>query len=230
VSSSAARASPSTVVAASTSASALAPHTPVQPDVTSAQPVRSRPPSKEPPPWLDVPFEGEVVESNNASSAREGVARLPSRNAPVIDQPSRAAKAVFTPSELGERWAEIVRSLIEAGSISAFARELALQSQCVALDEEAPVVMCRLRVEREVLRSGATCEKLQSALAEKYGRAALVEVESGAALDSPAMRDAAERERRQAQAEQIIHDDPLVQALMAQYKTARIVPGSVKPH
>ena len=35
---------------------------------------------------------------------------------------------------------------------------------------------------------------------------------------------------KQAQAEQIIHDDPLVQALMAQYKTARIVPGSIKPH
>ena len=36
--------------------------------------------------------------------------------------------------------------------------------------------------------------------------------------------------RRQAEAEQIIHNDPLVQALMAQYKTARIVPGSIKPH
>ena len=44
------------------------------------------------------------------------------------------------------------------------------------------------------------------------------------------MRDAAERDRRQAEAERVIHDDPLVQALMAQYKTARIVPGSVKPH
>jgi DNA polymerase-3 subunit gamma/tau len=55
-------------------------------------------------------------------------------------------------------------------------------------------------------------------------------VQAGVAEDSLARRDAAERARRQAQAEQIIHDDPLVQALMAQYKTARIVPGSIKPH
>ena len=55
-------------------------------------------------------------------------------------------------------------------------------------------------------------------------------VEAGPTDDTPARRDAAERARRQAEAEQIIHDDPLVQALMAQYKTARIVPGSVKPH
>ena len=67
------------------------------------------------------------------------------------------------------------------------------------------------------------------ALAEALDRPALLEVEAGSADDSPARRDAAERARRQAEAEQIIHDDPLVRALMAQYKTARIVPGSVKP-
>jgi DNA polymerase-3 subunit gamma/tau len=50
------------------------------------------------------------------------------------------------------------------------------------------------------------------------------------AEDSPAIRATAERDRRQREAEQIIHNDPLVQALMQQYKTARIVPGSVKPH
>ena len=52
----------------------------------------------------------------------------------------------------------------------------------------------------------------------------------GATADTPARRDAAERALRQQQAEQIIHDDPLVRALMHQYKTARIVPGSVTPH
>jgi DNA polymerase-3 subunit gamma/tau len=123
-----------------------------------------------------------------------------------------------------------VQSLVEAGSISAFARELAMQAQCVALDERALPVQCRLRVERETLRAAGPCEKLQAALAASLQRAVRLEVEAGAALDSPARRDAAERERRQARAEKIIHDDPLVRALMAQYKTARIVPGSVKPH
>ena len=91
-------------------------------------------------------------------------------------------------------------------------------------------MLCRLRAERESLRASAPCEKLQAALGVALQRAVRLEVEAGVADDSPARRDAAERARRQAQAEQIIHDDPLVQALMAQYKTARIVPGSVKPH
>ncbi|MEO5697861.1 MAG: DNA polymerase III subunit gamma/tau, partial [Burkholderiaceae bacterium] len=77
--------------------------------------------------------------------------------------------------------------------------------------------------------AAAPCEKLQAALAEAFQRAVRLEVEAGAVEDSPALREADERARRLAQAEQIIHDDPLVQALMAQYKTARIVPGSVKP-
>jgi DNA polymerase-3 subunit gamma/tau len=100
----------------------------------------------------------------------------------------------------------------------------------VALDEQAPTLVCQLRVERETLRASVHADKLQVALAALLQRPVRLEVELGVAEDSPARREAAERARRQSQAEQIIHDDPLVQALMAQYKTARIVPGSVKPH
>ena len=172
----------------------------------------------EPPPWLDAPFEDEV-EASSAVVAREPAAP------PLVARP-----AEFTPTTLGARWAELVRAMNDADSISAFARELAMQAQCLVLDEQAEPVLCRLRAERESLRAGAPCEKLQAALGITLQRAVRLEVEAGVADDSPARRDAAERARRQAQAEQIIHDDPLVQALMAQYKTARIVPGSVKPH
>jgi len=136
----------------------------------------------------------------------------------------------FPAEGLGRDWAELVQRMVGAGRIQAMTRELAMQAQCIALDEQAEPVRCRLRVERETLRAAAPCEKLQAALADALQRAVRLEVEAGPAADSPAKRDAAERARRQAQAEQIIHDDPLVQALMAQYKTARIVPGSVKPH
>jgi DNA polymerase III subunit gamma/tau len=173
----------------------------------------------EPPPWLDAPFEELTLEAPAARVAREPAAP------PFVDK-----AAALTRTPLGERWAELVRGLNEAGSVSAFARELAMQAQCVVLDEQAAPIVCCLRVERETLRGAAPCEKLQAALAEALQRAVRLEVEPGVAEDSPALRDAAERARRQAQAEQIIHDDPLVRALMAQYKTARIVPGSVKPH
>ena len=87
-----------------------------------------------------------------------------------------------------------------------------------------------MRVERENLRTPALREKLQAAVADALQKPVRLELEAGAAVDTPAARDTAERDRRQAEAERVIQDDPLVKALMAQYKTARIVPGSVKPH
>ena len=105
-------------------------------------------------------------------------------------------------------------------------RELAMQAECVASSTTRPSALWRLRVERENLRAPALREKLQAAVAPGRGACrSRLEVEAGAVVDTPAARDAAERERRQAEAERIIHDDPLVKALMAQYKTARIVPG-----
>lgn len=120
--------------------------------------------------------------------------------------------------------------MIAAGRITALVRELALQCQCVAVDESAAPPVWRLRVERENLRATSQVDKLQAALAAQLGRPIMLDIVAGAASDSIALRDAAERARRQAEAEQIIHDDPLVQTLLAQFKTARIVPGSVKPH
>jgi DNA polymerase-3 subunit gamma/tau len=108
-------------------------------------------------------------------------------------------------------------------------RELAMQAECVRAVGSASACHLLLRVERENLRAPALRDRLQAAAAQLEGRAVRLEIEAGAAVDSPALRDAAERDRRQADAERVIQDDPLVKALMAQYKTARIVPGSVKP-
>ena len=192
-----------------------------QPAVIAPAPALRVPaPPSEPPPWMDEPpIEDEFVERFPL------VVREPS------PPPHVAAKPIeFAPTALGARWTELVTRMSADGSIGAFARELAMQSQCLALDEHATPIVCRLRVERDTLRAAAPCEKLQAALAEALQRAVRLEVEAGSVEDSPAKRDAAERARRQTQAEHIIQDDPLVQALMAQYKTARIVPGSVKPH
>jgi DNA polymerase-3 subunit gamma/tau len=190
--------------------------------ISAAVPARvaSRP-TLEPPPWLDAPFEDT---EDTTPPPVEGFARM---SAPIAAASDTLADA---PAALGTRWHALVVGLNEAGRISAFARELAMQAQCIAFDEQATPVICRLRVERETLRAAAPCEKLQAALAETLGREVRLEVEAGPAGDSAAKREAAERARLQSQAEKIIHDDPLVQALMAQYKTARIVPGSVKPH
>ena len=126
-------------------------------------------------------------------------------------------------------WAELVQRLVASGAIAAMVRELAMQAQCVRVVDGADGRLWQLRVERENLRAPALRDRLQAALAQAESRADRIEIEAGAVADTPAARDAAERDRRQAEAERVIQDDPLVKALMAQYKTARIVPGSVRP-
>ncbi len=176
--------------------------------------------SPEPPPWVDAPDENEFAEP----------AGLPPPEIPeprpraVVATVATVVAVATTP--LGDRWTALVKRLVEAGAISALVRELAMQSECIGFDEARIV----LRVDRETLRSAANVDKLGAAITQLLGRAVALQVEAGTPEDSPARRDAAERARRQAEAEQIIADDPLVKALMAQYKTARIVPGSIKPH
>jgi DNA polymerase-3 subunit gamma/tau len=182
----------------------------------------------EPSPWDDeAPW---VDQDMTPVGAPANVVRAASAGAtPVATQVPDPVPA-FVPDAQGERWASLVKQMADAGSIAALTRELAMQSQCLSVDDGVRPALWRLRVEREMLRAQAQCEKLQAALSAVLGEAVRIEVELGVALDSPARRDAAERARRQAEAEKIIHDDPLVKALLAQYTTARIVPGSVKPH
>jgi DNA polymerase III subunit gamma/tau len=147
---------------------------------------------------------------------------------PPVPKPSPSA-VPLEPTPLGERWLALVAMLVERQSISALARELAMQAQLVEQRDGAQPLW-RLRVERESLRTPALVEKLRAVLADALGIAPLqLEVEGGAVTDSPAKREAAERERRQREAESIIHNDPLVKEMLAQFSSARIVPGSVKP-
>ena len=182
--------------------------------------------AEEPPAWMDdAPFEHDsivVAEEPTSPSVQSPLA-------PAYREAVAAAAPIAT-TEAGDRWAAVVRQMIVAGSISALVRELAMQAQCTAIDEQASPPRWQLCLEREMLRAPATREKLQAALAELLQHAVQIDVVAGIAVDSPARRDAEARAKAQADAEQIIQDDPLVRALMAQYKGARIVPGSVKPH
>jgi DNA polymerase-3 subunit gamma/tau len=141
---------------------------------------------------------------------------------PSEGEVSPATALQWTP--LGDRWAQVVGQLIERGVAPPLVRELAMQAQCVDMDGERWV----LRVESDSLRAQA--DKLLAALAAVPGAPVALEVARGSTVDTPAKRAAAERERRQREAEALIHNDPLVQEMMRQFSTARIVPGSVKPH
>ncbi len=189
-----------------------------------------------PPPWVDAPWDDEVasLEAAVPASVPEPVASNTRASAPpevapiTAPAPSsvEAPEAIATP--LGDRWTGIVQALMQTGSISAMVRELAIQSQCVRIEEAASPPLWVLQVERETLRSPAHRDKLEAALALHLGTPVKLEVQAGPVQDTPAMRASAERLRRQQEAEQIIADDPVVRTLMAQFSGARIVPGSVK--
>ncbi|MFZ5521307.1 MAG: DNA polymerase III subunit gamma/tau [Pseudomonadota bacterium] len=150
--------------------------------------------------------------------------------APIDAAPSLTGEPVGLPANpLGERWAQLVRRMAADGLINALVRELAFQAECTGIDESADPPLWRLRVERESLRGQAHRDRLQAALSQALGQPVRLDVEAGIAQDSPARRDAAERERRQAAAEALIREDATVVALLQQFKTARIVPGSIRP-
>ncbi len=146
-----------------------------------------------------------------------------------VPAPASAPAATRADPALGERWYALVKPLCDDGRLGALTRELALQGGLVGIDAAAVPPVWQLRVERETLRTPVLRDKLAAVLAEALGHAVQLELQPGVPEDTPARRDAAERQRRQAAAEAAIHADPLVRELLAQFKTARIVPGSIKP-
>ena len=157
------------------------------------------------------------------------------RPAPEIapERPPEPVPAAIaqTPSDLalGDRWYALIKPLCEDGTLSALARELAMQGGLRAVDDSVQPPRWTLLVERETLRAAGLRDKVVAAMAATLGYAVDLQLEPGTPADSPARRDVAERQRRQAAAESLIQDDPVVRQLLSQFKTARIVPGSIKP-
>jgi len=145
--------------------------------------------------------------------------------APAQSPQALAPNASLAASPLGDAWSQTVNQLVAAEAVAALTRELALQSE---LCSQAGGTWT-LRVERESLNQPAAREKLQAALQQALGDPALkLAVEVGVVADSPARRNAAGLAERQRAAEEMIHNDPLVQGMIRDWG-ARVVPGSIKP-
>ena len=148
------------------------------------------------------------------------VQTLPVRQASEPTEKLAPKPLVLT--EEGHFWTETVRDLISAEAITALVRELALQSQLIARDTD----QWHLRIESESLNQGVARERLQAAL-HAAGHAVKLVVEIGKVSDSPAQRNAAALAEKQKAAEDLIHADPLVQAMVQDFG-AKIVPGSIR--
>jgi len=215
---------PLTAPASAPRATASAP-TPVAMASSVAAPAQTRAPL---PTARTVPAASAVPMGPTASTVPEASTTARAPTTARVDRSDPTAAPVDGP-RAADLWTALVQRLAASGAIAAMVRELAMQAECIRVVDGADGRLWQLRVERENLRTPALRERLQAALAQSEGRAERIEIEAGAVADTPAAREAAERDRRQAEAERVIQDDPLVKALMAQYKTARIVPGSVRP-
>ena len=197
------------------------------PEVAAAETRQAAPPPGQRLPVLDAPQARPAAQAPSEAEAGARVQAMPLRvqgTAGMRDSPqSAAATPPIVPSEEGDFWYATVTSMVAKELIGALARELALQSQLVGRDDDQWL----LRVERESLGQSGSREKLAGALAA-LGHSVRISIEIGAVSDSPARRNKLAAEARQRAAEEAIHNDPLVQAMMRDFD-ARIVPGSLRP-
>ena len=197
---------------------------PARPSSAAPAALRSTNKSAEPPPWLDEAPPPEALPSAGSAALR---AAAPATLVVAPATPPPSTTLATTP--LGDRWAEVVARLVGGGAVTALVRELAQQAGLERIDGGTQPPTWHLQVERDSLRTDSLRDKLCQALAAELGEPLQLALHAEAPQDSPARRDVVERERRQRRAEDAIRNDPLVLDLMSQFKTARIVPGSIKP-
>ena len=184
------------------------------PSAAAAQPATSAPaPLAVGKPAAELPV-------SEARMAPIQVKNLPVRQA--SEPTERTAPKVLVVTEEGHFWAQTVRQLVASEAVTALVRELALQSQLIARDTD----QWHLRIDSESLNQGTARERLQAAL-NSAGYAVKLVVEIGKVTDSPAQRNAADLAEKQKAAEDLIHSDPMVQAMVENFG-AKIVPGTIK--
>ena len=184
----------------------------------------------QPAPAFDAPCSPSVTSvidkpATEMHAANANMAPLQVKNLPVrqASEPTeRTAPKVLVTTEEGHFWTQTVRQLVASESVTALVRELALQSQLIARDTD----QWHLRIDSESLNQGSARERLQAAL-NAAGFAVKLVVEIGKVTDSPAQRNAADLAEKQKAAEDLIHSDPMVQAMVQNFG-AKIVPGTIK--
>lgn len=161
-----------------------------------------------------------AAQKKTLATAPIQVKNLPVRQA--SEPTERTSPKVLVATEEGHFWTQTVRQLVASEAVTALVRELALQSQLIARDTD----QWHLRIDSESLNQGTARERLQAAL-NSAGYAVKLVVEIGKVTDSPAQRNAAELAEKQKAAEDLIHSDPMVQAMVENFG-AKIVPGTIK--
>jgi DNA polymerase-3 subunit gamma/tau len=172
------------------------------------------------PPWEEEP---EAFAQDGSNFLMDEAQLVPAvdvpapSQSPVVASPPRALDSIVLP----EPWPAFVAKL----SLSGLASQLARQSECVGVAGQ----VISLRVPTRALTEGPHTDRLRTVLTEYFGFPVQFQFEVAAGQGHSAHAlDLADKQARQAAAEQSVHTDPFVQALVADFG-AHVVPGSVRP-
>jgi DNA polymerase-3 subunit gamma/tau len=200
---------------------------------TAVQP--AAPVGAEPPPWEDWPDTTDHAGQDPLASvpavalapSAPVLRALPVREAPEpsarLDMPRTTPPMSVQATPEGDVWLEVVQGLLDPETITALVRELALQSQLMGRESER----WQLRVERETLNHEVSRDRLQAALQAAGHGDVTLHIEIGPVTDSPAKRLAVKAAEKMLAAQELIQNDPLVQAMVRDFG-AKIVPGSIQ--
>jgi DNA polymerase-3 subunit gamma/tau len=195
-------------------------------------------PSDEPPPWEEWPDTTDYADPDGQTVAPASAPEVAAPSAPALralpvreaseptsrlDMPRVAAPTAVQATPEGDVWMAVVQGLLDQETIIALVRELALQSQLLGRDG----AQWQLRVERETLNHTASRERLQAALMAAGHGDVKLHIEIGPVSDSPARRLAVKAAEKMLAAQELIENDPLVQAMVRDFG-AKIVPGSLQ--
>lgn len=184
------------------------------------------------PPWEEIPPDDADLlppAPENTSGLNDGLELV---RLPVIEQPASAPPPAMPTStvaparrqistEAGDIWHTLAESILQQGLLSGISRELLLQSQLLAQEEQVWV----LRVESETLNHAPSRKRLEQVLAG-LGHAVSVRVEFGRVVDTPALRLASARAEQLQRAQHAFQSHPYVQAMMRDLG-AQPVPDSI---
>lgn len=209
-----------------------------RPPVVQPQ-VRQAPPPQEEddlPPWVTEFSDDSAVAAPGTQPAQGQQGQTAHARAEAPQQPAAAparqpapAKApyayVITPvAELDwdGNWPLLAAHLPLRG----VAQQLATQAELIDCQMDGNAALFRLRCPIDTWRTPANVEKLTAALSERFNRPARVETELGPVWYTTAAEQQAHREACQRQAEDTVHNDPFVQAMVREFG-AFVVPGSI---
>ena len=161
---------------------------------------------------------------NENRKATQSLIANANANATVITDTDSTTTAIATATVGGLGWPVLVKQLALRG----VARQLAMQSELLACEDDGQSMAMRIRVPVDTLLSAGSKEKLMTALSEHLGKSVQLDTEIGATKITAHAAEVAEEAERQRHAEQTLQEDPFVQTLMREFG-ATIVPGSVRP-